>query len=996
MSNVDLPEIEKILDGLNDEQREAVSYGDGPLLIVAGAGTGKTTVLARRYAWLMEEKGCKTENILALTFTEKAADEMESRVLDGLPIGAYDFWISTFHGMCQRILEEFAFEIGLPNTFRVVSDTDAWLMLKQRIEDLPLDHYRPLGNPTKFLRALLSHISRAKDEGVTAEKYLEFAESGALDVDVDPELDLEGGQERARLKELGDLYVVYQKMLRDEGCMDFGDLILETLRLFKTRPAVLAEIQKRFRYTFVDEFQDTNWAQYELVKFIAGAKANLTVVGDDDQAIYKFRGASLANILQFRDDFPNASVVTLTKNYRSRQEILDVAYQSIQRNNPYRLEAQLAEIAGKKKLDAMNGDGGDVRVVWYDSLEDEATGIADTIMKRKKEDPTLAWSDMAILVRSNDTAFNFIQALEQRGIPCMFSANRGLYSKPFILDILSLLTLMVDPHDSRHAWRVLTMDPFSISLEVRAVLIRSAQRHGISLWDAISRSRAERFDQPVQDRIERMQKGIESAVAEKGEVTIARTIQTILAKTGVLDALLSSPEEEKAEKLHLLRTFSDRVERYQTIVHGGTVKTFLDDIRLEILSGDDGALKMDPEMGPDFVNVMTIHSAKGLEFRHVFCVALVDQRFPTRRRSEAIPLPAGLIFERLPEEENTHLSEERRLFYVALTRAKETLTLTGASQYGGSRAKRPSCFLDETGISSEVISRMNRLVDEPITIDEEEHRAREAQAFPLKRRFSFTQLAAFQSCPAQYKFAHVYKIPIIGNEAKSFGQAMHKALHDILDLHQRRGEAVQSSLFVASEEIPIGANGFRVTQEEAEAIYKERWLEHAFWFSSPATKTKYNEEGLVSIRKIWKMWNEAPPNVSALERPFLWKLGEHSIRGSIDRMDHHPEGGVIIYDYKTGQPKLASALDRAQKKQLWLYQLALEAMGVVVKGLGYVYVRDGSMAEVPPLEGDKKIAFTEELHDVMTDILASDFKATPSDITCKYCDFKDICEFRKV
>src|SRR3989344_735866 len=379
-----------LLTGLNDAQKEAVTHGTGPLLIVAGAGTGKTTVLTRRYLHILKTRGLTTENVLALTFTEKAAGEMEDRVLSLLPNGTYDFWISTFHGFCQRVLEERGLDIGIPNRFRLVTETDGWLLLKRRLNELPLDHYRPLGNPVKFLAALLRHISRAKDENVSPEEYLAFAKDAVLDGDAET---VSG--ERKRLQELADLYFAYRKILRDEGALDFGDLIQETLRLFRERPRVLAEYQKRFPYILVDEFQDTNWAQYELVKLLAGSARNLTVVGDDDQAIYKFRGASLANILQFRDDYPEAKAVYLTENYRSNQAILDLAYQFIKKNDPHRLETKLADAGLSKRLVSREGAWSKkdstaiaptpsitpISVLWYKSLEDEADGVARHIQE---------------------------------------------------------------------------------------------------------------------------------------------------------------------------------------------------------------------------------------------------------------------------------------------------------------------------------------------------------------------------------------------------------------------------------------------------------------------------------------------------------------------------------------------------------------------------------------------------------------------------------------
>ena len=319
------------LDTLNEAQREAVTHAGGPLLIVAGAGTGKTTVLTKRYAHLLAN-GLTTDHILALTFTEKASTEMEDRILGLLPVGTYDFWISTFDGFCERILEAHGLEIGLPNDPRILTPSDAWLMLRRRLHELPLHFYKPLGNPTKFLRAILQHISRAKDEGVTWQDYAAYVQR----VEERPD-DVGGMDEVLRLKELARVYEAYQKMMWDEGAIDFGDLILETLRLLRERPAILKKYQAQFQEVMVDEFQDTNGAQYDLIKLLVGERRHLTVVGDDDQAIYKFRGASLANIMQFREDYSEAKTVALIQNYRSRKEILDIAYRSIEHNNPHRL-----------------------------------------------------------------------------------------------------------------------------------------------------------------------------------------------------------------------------------------------------------------------------------------------------------------------------------------------------------------------------------------------------------------------------------------------------------------------------------------------------------------------------------------------------------------------------------------------------------------------------------------------------------------------------------
>lgn len=973
----------ELLEDLNDAQREAVTHTSGPLLIVAGAGTGKTTVLARRYAWLFEHDH-KTEQILALTFTEKAAEEMEERVMQLLPNGAYDFWISTFHGFCQRLLEEYALEIGLPNRFRLVNETDAWLLLKKRIDELPLNQYRPLGNPVKFLSGVLRHISRAKDEGVSVERYLEFARDATLNVDQEV---LDG--ERARLQELADVYAAYRKILREEGAMDFGDLIIETLRLLRERPAVLQELRRRFKTVMVDEFQDTNWAQYELVKLIAGPERNLTVVGDDDQAIYKFRGASLANILQFRDDFPDAKTVALTENYRSRQEILDTAYRFIRKNDPNRLEIKLAETGLSKALTAARGGGGLVNVRWYRSLDEESESVASDIAELHARGG-ISWNDIAILVRSNDGAVPFVQALERHGIPFRFFAMRGLYAKPLIVDILSLLRLCNEYHESTAVWRVMSMDVFRISTRDAAEFIQYANRKGVPLWTALHQAAvvpgaSEQGVKQAALLVSHIQKLADTAKREKP----LRVFQTALQESGILASVMKLPEQEKREAIALLNAFAERIKRYEAMTHGPTLHGLLDDLHLEIESGEEGALAGDPDEGPELVKVMTVHASKGLEFKHVFLVSMVDQRFPTRPRSDAIPLPEGLVNERLPEGD-AHLEEERRLLYVGMTRAKDTLTLTGATNYGGSRQKKPSVFLEEASlqVESRAIEGGDALslqVQEVLSAREEAER----EVFQLKRRFSFTQLAAFRNCPLQYKFAHVYRIPILGSFHKSFGQSIHLTFHDVLKLHQDRGAVRQASLFEAASAPPLP--GFRVTLDEALQIYEDRWIDE--WYPNRIEHDKYKKEGRDAVRRMWTEWNEKPPSIRALEQSFDWRLDEHSIKGSVDRIDEEGDG-VVIYDYKTGTPKTTDDLERKDKEQLWIYQCAMEERGLLVRRLAYIYVRSGEQANVEILEGKARDTFREDIQTRMQEILISRFPAKPSQFTCQYCDFRNICEYR--
>src|SRR5881628_2801028 len=324
---------ERILDGLNDAQRQAVTHDAGPLLIVAGAGAGKTTVITRRIAWLIAQKKARPEEILALTFTDKAAAEMEERVDTLVQYGYADVEISTFHAFGDRILREHALEMGLQPDFRVLNRAEQVIFFRDRLFEFPLVHYRPLGDPTRHIQALITLISRCKDEDISPEEYQAHVERLAGEAAAAP--DYEEARERvAQQRELAATYAKYQELMARDGCVDFGDQIVLVLRLFRARPYVLGAYQRRFRYILIDEFQDTNHAQFEMVKLLAARHRNVAAVFDDDQAIYRFRGAALANIEEFVAHFAVAPRIVLTENYRSHQAILDAAYRLIRYNDP--------------------------------------------------------------------------------------------------------------------------------------------------------------------------------------------------------------------------------------------------------------------------------------------------------------------------------------------------------------------------------------------------------------------------------------------------------------------------------------------------------------------------------------------------------------------------------------------------------------------------------------------------------------------------------------
>src|SRR5262245_60721093 len=432
----------EILTDLNPEQAKAVAHGEGPLLIVAGAGTGKTTVLTRRIAYLIATRRARPEEILALTFTAKAALAMEERVDVLVPYGYADVRIATFHAFGDWLLREHALELGLTPAFRVLNRAEQVLFLRTRLFELPLAHFRPLGNPTRHLQALAGLFGRAKDEDVAPEAFLAHAAALEAEAAAHPE-DAERRDLAARTLELARAYQTYQNLMIREGFVDFGDQIFLALRLFRDRPYVLANYQRRFRYVLVDEFQDTNHAQFELVKLLASQHRNVTVVGDDDQAIFRFRGASMSNILGFDAAYPDARRVVLVRNYRSGQQTLDAADRLIQHNSD-RLER---DRGFDKKLVADAGPGRPPDHREYETVTQEADAIARSI-EVAVQGGRRAYRDFAILVRANADADPFLRSLNLRGIPWTFSGNQGLYGRPEVRLCIAFLRVIADQDDS--------------------------------------------------------------------------------------------------------------------------------------------------------------------------------------------------------------------------------------------------------------------------------------------------------------------------------------------------------------------------------------------------------------------------------------------------------------------------------------------------------------------------------------------------------------------
>lgn len=966
-----------LLKTLNSAQKQAVTHDTGPLLIVAGAGTGKSTVLINRLAYLIQDKGVQPDRILVTTFTEKGAGELEERADRILPYGYVHLWIHTFHGFGERILRDHALDIGLSPAFKLLTQTEQWILMKKNLDLFDLDYYKPLGDPTRFIHELITHFSRLKDEMITPAAYLEFA--GRLTAGqpkraaVKKKTAAEPGDdalEAQRLHELANAYQAYNKLLLDNGFLDFGDLIGYTLKLFRERPNILERYRRQFEYIMVDEFQDTNTAQYELIKLLASPKNNLVAVGDDDQSIYKFRGASLSNILEFKNDYPEAKEIVLTENYRSGQKILDASHSFIAHNNPNRLEAKLGL---DKKLRSQSKDPGDIRFVEFATEFAETQAVAEMIEALHNTKNAENWSDMAILVRANDTADRFTRELARRNIPNHFVSLKGLYYKSVILDCLAYLTLLDDRHEISALYRVLNLPAFRIGHSDLLILNAWARKSLLSLFAAL-----EKIDTvpDISDEGRAHARKLLASIA--GHAALAKEKKASRVFLNVVRELFEPglDIDEDQTIYSYLNQFYAKIKGFEDGDGSVLLKDFLELIKLEMDAGETGGLRFNFD-DADTVKIMTVHAAKGLEFGHVFIPNLVDKKFPTITRPEKISIPEALGGPKTDsaaakaERSDAHLEEERRLFYVALTRGKRGVFLSGAKDYGGAREKKPSRFISETGLEIVVSDRAakNELQRDLETLD----RPQPVLPYQLPKQFSFSQLATFERCPLEYKYIYILKMPTEDAAQAVFGRVLHLTLRQyFLPL---LGGAFQPDLFGGQ---PVDEKLLELPQ--LLKYYNDYWVDNGY--ENRAQADQYKERGKGMLAEFHSSLGGERPDIVFLEKKFTLPLGPYVLAGTIDRVDRLPDGSYEIIDYKTGEPK--KRLDYKDKRQLLLYQAALEEIfGLKVSQLSFCYLKNGERLSFAAKPGELE-KVKQNMLDLIEEIKTSDFKPRKND-DCQYC-----------
>jgi ATP-dependent DNA helicase UvrD/PcrA len=962
---------ERILEGLSPAQQEAVGHGEGPLLIVAGAGTGKTTVLTRRIAHLIGSKRARPEQILALTFTEKAAAEMSERVDQLIPYGYAETWIGTFHAFGDRILREFALEIGMPPEFRVLTGPEQVIFCRERLWSLPLRRFRPLGDPTRHLSALLGLVSRAKDEDVSPAAYRQWAEAKAAAA-----RDEAARDEAERHQELAAFYEAYQRLLSEAGAVDFGDQISRALELLRTRPAVLERLHARHRYILVDEFQDTNHAQLELIRLLADpGSPNITVVGDDDQAIYRWRGAAAANLLAFQRLYPEARRVVLTENHRSTQVILDAAARLISYNNPYRLEV----MAGiDKRLRSPRREGPPVRHLHFDTVSAEADAVAAMVEQRVQE----GWRprDVAVLVRSNDDADPFLRALNVRGVPHRFSGSRGLYAREEVRLLVSFLRVLANPEDSVSLFYLAASEVYRLPAPDLLRLNRYASKKNRPLLEVFRALPGEPelvgVGGPAREAAARLLGDLDRAAGDLPRLRTGEVLYRFLQWSGLLATWARESSAETEARVKNVARFFDTVKAYGRVAEHDRVPSFVTHLDLLREAGDDPA-SAEIEPDDDAVAVLTVHKAKGLEFPIVFLVGAVEEKFPVKRRGEGLALPSDLVKE-LPGGGDAHFQEERRLFYVAMTRTKEELVLTSAADYGTARARKVSRFVIESldlpspapvPRRSRSLEALARHQPPPVAEPRGEPLPDEHEVLPL----SFRQIDDYQTCPLKYRYIHRLRVPLLVHHRVIYGSAIHKAVQEY---------------FRARLE------GRSFSEDDLVAAFRAAWVSEGFL--SREHEEQRLRSGEESLRRFWQADHAAPLRPTAVEKEFVFRLDGARVQGRYDLVVQDAESGrVTILDFKTGDVDDAKEARRRAREstQLDIYALAhLETTGRLPDWVELRFLESGlAGGKTPTIEDTVRTA--EAIREVARRIRAREFAARPSERACSQCAFSQICPY---
>ncbi len=1032
----DEPGLAALLGGLNLEQRRAVTHGEGPLLVIAGAGTGKTQVITRRIAWLIATRRARPAEILGLTFTDKAADEMQVRVDQLVPYGYTDSTISTFHAFGDRVIREFALELGLAPDVRVLSRPETVIFLREHLFDFELDLYRPLGDPTRFLSALASLFSRCKDEDVSPADYLAYAErlvaASAMAGGADGDGRAAGIEIARRQLELARAYGRYQELLHASGFIDFGDQVSLALRLLRQSPAARDELQRRFRFVLVDEFQDTNRAQAELVSLLADRHRNITVVGDDDQSIYTFRGAAVSNILEFGNRHTGLRRIVLRRNYRSLAPILGASHRLIRFNDPDRLEVR-AGISKQLRAERREPDATPVRLEAFATGAEESDWIAAEIARRLAAGARPR--DHAVLVRTNAAADPVLRSLNMAGIPWRFSGSSGLYARPEVRILLAFLRAVADLSSSVDVYALAASEIYGLGGEDLTAVANAARRRNWSIWEIVEELERQpgliRLTAGGRRAAARLVADLRAMSQLAHERPAGEVLYRFMRDLGWLAQLTTAETQSGGEALQNVARFFEIIRSQSSLLADDRALFVARHLQTLIEAGDDPAsAELDPDA--DAVAVLTVHKAKGLEFPVVFLPGLVAGRFPIAGRRDGLDVPDELLGER-PAEGDPGLQEERRLFYVAMTRARDELVLSHAADYGGARARRVSPFVLEaldlpTSLGTPGAGARKATPAEQIGAFERRPAVAEAPIEPGDEplTLSFGQIDDYLTCPQKYRYAHVLRIPVAPHHAMVYGSALHKAVQEFHRRHAR-GDVMSEAELIDAFEVAWRNEGFLTREHEEARLQAGRaalrrfreeqlvpgavvpaYVEREFSFSLngdrirgrwdrvdiEAAETRAGERPVGENRAI----NAAPEPVptvpiAAVNRALAAASAVLALDVIEDTLPLMPAERVTITDYKSSDvrdPVVARQKAR-DSLQLSIYAMGYQALTGRLPDAVQLHFLESGLVGRAEVDGKRIAKARSQIGTAAAGIRAREFRPRPDPLSCTYCAFRDIC-----
>jgi DNA helicase-2/ATP-dependent DNA helicase PcrA len=965
---------------MNDAQRRAITHGHGPLLVIAGAGTGKTRVITERIRRLLDsDASLGGENILGLTYTKKAAGEMKSRVVKTCGERGKNVTMATFHAFCETLLKE------IDPKITVLEDMDHWILLRRNMARLKLEKYRRLAEPGQFLGDFLRFFSRCQDELVSSDDYQRHADELANDLQaertlLDEDTYLERVENVGLQKEIARAYKASEELLNEKKYFSFGSLITWTVALLRTDATIRERLQWRFKHILVDEFQDTNIAQLELLLLLSPEPRNIVVVGDNDQAIYRFRGASFGSFKLFLERFAGWKTgqdstpfrVTLTENYRSTPNILRVATQVIAQN-------EVSADFPNKVLSPTVAEGERIRVVELADEDDEALWVTNELERLHRAGNP--WRDFAVLYRQHAHRDRLAEELSHRKIPFVIT-RLSILEHPLVRDVLAYLRLIAKPYDDIACARVLAAPAWHLeAVDLVRLAERTRKKRGTSLYDALQSPQSELPFNPSAATLSEL---LEFASAQRKTLK-RRTAREILA---VLIEWLEIPQLAGIRDRRYVTQLAQFLKDWEPKSDTRSLPEFLE--YLDYFEQAGGVVCLDDEPPGDAVQLMTVHGAKGLEFPHVFLLRVNHGAFPPRERSPLFEFPVKLMKEELPAGQ-FHIQEERRLFYVALTRAKRKLTITTLTEKKG---KVPT-FIEDI-LLDPAVKRRDVLQIAPKVRPREEGTTTAAGAnggvglFPSlsQRPRIFSKIAEwaetfhppspeplklspsavgnYRKCPQQFLFGRLWSLKEGPQAALTFGSVMHTTIKRFVDQLRK---------------------GIKLPFEEVVRIFETEWTSAGF--EDDYQEGEYKKDGMEQLRAFHSSLLQAPPEILEQEKPFELPLENNVIiNGRIDQINSLGGNDVEIVDYKTG--KARNTVDARKDLQLSIYAIAAkEILELNPVRLVFHYLQNNEVQattrNAKQLDEAQRI-----IQEAAADIRAGEFSPKPG-YACRTCAYEPIC-----